>query len=116
MPGPITTHILDTARGFPAIGIDAALEWQDEAGEWLLLGIGCTNTDGRIPDFLPEETPLLPGLYRITFETGEYFRMTGVDPIFYPRVLVEFSLGDSARHYHIPLLLSPFGYTTYRGS
>lgn len=119
MPSPITTHILDTARGIPAAKVETSLEqWQAESNSWNLLGIGKTDEDGRIRDWAPILKQIPPGLYRLTFQTGEYFARVGIDPVFYPVVRVEFQIPeDSPRaSYHIPLLLNPYGYSTYRGS
>lgn len=107
----ITTHILDTARGCPAAGVPIRLDFWD--GTWTTLGEGVTNEDGRLPGLL-EEAPVA-GRYRMTFETGEYFSALGIEG-FYPYAQVVFDLHDVDAHYHVPLLLSPFGYSTYRGS
>lgn len=110
----ITTHVLDTAKGRPAAGIAARLEIK--SGEsWVELGSGATNADGRISDLLPKDTKLEAGIYRLTFETGPYFRANGGDG-FYPSVPILFEIKAGGEHYHVPLLLSPFGYSTYRGS
>ncbi len=107
----ITTHILDTARGCPAAGVPIRLDLWD--GTWTTLGEGVTNADGRLPGLL-EGAPVA-GRYRMTFETGEYFEALGVEG-FYPYAQVVFDLFDVDSQYHVPLLLSPFGYSTYRGS
>jgi 5-hydroxyisourate hydrolase len=111
---PLTTHVLDTRLGRPAAGIAVRLENQDAAAGWNLLASGATNEDGRIADLLDEGT-LAKGPHRLTFDTGAYFKQQGVEH-FYPQVTVEFNVTDPARHHHVPLLLSPFGYSTYRGS
>lgn len=111
---PITTHVLDTALGQPAAGIAVLLEIRRGDG-WVVLARGTTNADGRIPDLLPDGTRLETGTYRLTFETGAYHRAQGVRG-FYPHVQIVAELNETAGHYHIPLLLSPFGYSTYRGS
>jgi len=115
MSSPITTHVLDTMRGTPAVGVKVVLETYTAAKEWKELGRGETNTDGRITDLLHEKTALSPGTYRLTFLTAGYFRSVGVEG-FYPSVPVVFELREPVRAYHLPLLLSPFGYSTYRGS
>lgn len=115
MSSPITTHVLDTATGRPAPGIHTRLEFSRDGLTWNQLGEGITNTDGRIRNLLPEGTPLEPGLYRLTFETGPYFSAAGT-PTFYPWVPIVFELGQPEGHYHVPLLISPYGYSTYRGS
>lgn len=108
----ITTHVLDTSRGRPAAGIAVALEIAD-GDLWRPLGESVTDADGRARDLLPEDAPLEPGGYRLRFATGGYH---GPEGGFYPRVTVEFEVRDPAQHYHVPLLLSPYGYSTYRGS
>ena len=110
---PITTHVLDTARGSPAAGVDVTLENLSE-GRWQSLATGVTNADGRIGDLLPTGS-LAAGRYRLIFATGEYYRGLDVDG-FYPQVTVDFEINQTNDHYHVPLLLSPFGYSTYRGS
>ncbi len=109
----ITTHILDTATGKPASGVRVVL-CQKQAAQWEELGSGVTNADGRIADLLPEDSLLEPGTYRLVFEIGSYFRGQNM-PVFYPEAQVSFNLSDHS-HYHIPLLISPFSYSTYRGS
>ena len=111
---PITTHVLDTQRGQPAAGVDVKLEQQDADGNWRALAAGTTNSDGRIDDIIaPEQLAL--GAHRIQFETGRYFGDQGA-ATFFPQVTVEFRVDDANRHYHVPLLLSPYAYSTYRGS
>jgi 5-hydroxyisourate hydrolase len=110
----ITTHVLDTARGRPAAGIRVILELQD-GGSWRALGRGVTDGDGRLRTLLPSGTPLESGVHRLVFETADYFRDLR-QSVFYPRVVVEFVVAQGESHYHVPLLLSPFGYTTYRGT
>jgi len=109
----ITTHVLDVSRGRPASGIAVLLEHVDVQRS-PTVSRGTTDADGRIKAFAPAAR-LHPGTYRLTFEVGAYFAATGVDA-FYPRVVVEFDVRDPAQHYHVPLLLSPYGYSTYRGS
>jgi 5-hydroxyisourate hydrolase len=102
----ISTHVLDTARGRPAAGVPVVLERAVDS-RWEPVGRGTTDADGRVGDLLsarPED-----GRYRLTFDTGAYSR-------FYPEVTVTFVVEGSEEHYHVPLLLSPFGYSTYRGS
>jgi 5-hydroxyisourate hydrolase len=107
----ITTHVLDTARGRPAAGVDVALE--RAAGDtWVALGRGTTDADGRVGDLAGGR--LVPGSHRLTFATGAYFAALG-ERAFYPEVSVVFAV-DGDEHHHVPLLLSPFGYSTYRGS
>ena len=109
---PITTHVLDTARGKPASGIRVSLQVESNGG-WREIGRGVTNQDGRINDLLGE-AKVQRGKYRLTFETGEYLAESG--NCFFPEVDIVFQIHDSAQHFHVPLLLSPYGYSTYRGS
>ena len=113
----ITTHVLDTARGKPAPGVPVVLDFLDihYSPGWRRLGAAITDDDGRARRLLPEGTVLIPGTYRITFATDAYFRKQGVEG-FYPEAAIVFDVRDAAQHYHVPLLLSPYGYTTYRGS
>lgn len=111
----ITTHVLDTSAGLPAEGVPILLQQPGGgADQWTDLYSGVTNSDGRAPGLVPEGAVLPPGIYRMRFDTGAYFRTRGIRG-FYPYVTVVFELTDTS-HYHIPLLLSPFGYSTYRGS
>ena len=108
---PITTHVLDTATGRPAQGCPLTLYAVD--GETLTaLASGTTNADGRVTDLLAPGS-LQPGHYRMTFDTAAYF---GDAPSFYPVVHIHFTITATDEHYHVPLLLSPYGYSTYRGS
>ncbi len=109
----LTTHILDTTTGRPAAGVTAVL-YAGEQDEWTEITRGQTNADGRIPDLLPADTLLRSGIYRMRFETKDYFDAAQI-ATFYPFIEITFEI-NSAAHYHIPLLLSPFGYSTYRGS
>ena len=111
----ITTHVLDTSRGRPAAGVPVILETYTDGGDWQTLGRGATDADGRLRDLLPEGEAPAAGLYRLTFDTSAYFSAQGVGG-FYPEVAVTFRVSDAAQHYHVPLLLSPYGYSTYRGS
>lgn len=108
----ITTHVLDTGTGRPAVGVAVRLH-RREAGGWQEVAAGTTDDDGRITSLGPEA--LEGGTYRIEFETGKYFASTGTDT-FFPTVCLIFELSDPAQHYHVPLLISPFAYSTYRGS
>ena len=110
----ITTHVLDTARGRPAAGVPVTLEFKGEGG-WSVVGRGATDADGRLRDLLPADFRLSEGDYRLTFGAGAYFAAAGAEG-FYTEVVVSFVVRDAAAHYHVPLLLSPYGYTTYRGS
>jgi len=102
----ITTHVLDTSRGRPAAGVPVVLERAVNSG-WETVGSGTTDTDGRARDLL--SSALEAGRYRLTFDTGAYSH-------FYPEVTITFVVDGGEDHYHVPLLLSPFGYSTYRGS
>ena len=106
----LTTHVLDTALGRPAVGVRVVLTSLVD-GEWALVASGLTDDDGRAP-VGPSEVAI--GTYRFTFDTATYFAATA-QASFYPEVVVTFDVVDSA-HYHVPLLLSPYGYSTYRGS
>ena len=114
MKSPITTHVLDVMKGKPAAGISVILETQQADGKWEQIGRGVTNNDGRASDLLSSDFHLDVGVYRLTFLTGDYYRLMNVDS-FYPKIAVEFGVTNGG-HYHVPLLLSPFGYSTYRGS
>ena len=109
----ITTHVLDTARGVPAQGITIKLH-QNINQDWQEIGVGVTNNDGRVNDLIIDDTRLSPGSYKLTFELAAYFKAHGMK-VFYPEATIVFQVSDDS-HYHIPLLLNPFGYSTYRGS
>ena len=110
----ITTHILDTSLGKPAADVPVKLSQKNGEDAWQTLAEGTTNTDGRVADLLPKETVLPVGIYKITFYTEGYF-MSHKRSFFYPLVEIQFYVYDTS-HYHVPLLLNPFGYSTYRGS
>jgi 5-hydroxyisourate hydrolase len=109
----ITTHVLDTARGRPAAGVGVILSRWEESS-WREVARAATNDDGRVAEF-PGAGPAKPGTYRLRFETGAYHRESGSEA-FWPHVDVAFDVSHADRHHHVPLLLSPFGYSTYRGS
>ena len=109
----ITTHILDTSIGKPAAGVTVALEHRN-SGSWNEIAQGVTDTDGRVGNLLKEDDLLDPGVYRLIFNTGDYFKKQE-KTCFYPKVVIVFETLDES-HYHVPLLLNPFGYSTYRGS
>jgi 5-hydroxyisourate hydrolase len=109
----ISTHVLDTAKGLPAQGVRAVLERQSREGRWFEIGGGITDDNGRIQELLDAGATLIAGAYRLTFFTADYFK--GQD-CFYPQVTVLFQVRDASKHHHVPLLMSPYGYTTYRGS
>jgi 5-hydroxyisourate hydrolase len=111
----ISTHVLDTALGKPAAGVGVRLERLEESGAWTQLASAKTDADGRCAQLLPENDGLHAGRYRLTFETGIYFAGLDVAGL-YPVVEITFTVRDDDAHFHVPLLLSPHGYTTYRGS
>lgn len=106
----LSTHVLDTALGQPAQGIRVTLE---RSGD--IIGSGVTDADGRVRDIHKKDSPLSQGDYRLTFHVADYFAKSGRES-FFPEVVVNFRVAGGAEHYHVPLLLSPFGYSTYRGS
>ncbi len=110
----ITTHVLDTSRGRPASGVPVLLEIREEDG-WREIGRALTDDDGRVRQLLPAGSSLTPGVYRLTFDLDRYFTAREVES-FYPEAAIVFHVRDAAQHHHVPLLLSPFGYSTYRGS
>lgn len=108
----ITTHVLDSVVGLPAPGIAVQLSAL-QGDEWTLIAEAETDADGRAKQLGPEAVPV--GTYRLRFDTGAHFARSNT-PTFYPEVQLTFVVDDEARHYHVPLLLSPFAYSTYRGS
>jgi 5-hydroxyisourate hydrolase len=111
----ITTHVLDTARGRPASGMLIRLERLTDGAHPEVVGRGTTDVDGRVRNLLAPGTAIAVGWYRLAFDTGTYFTETGAQGLF-PEVQVVIEVRDASQHYHVPLLLSPFGYSTYRGS
>ena len=112
----ITTHVLDIARGRPAGGVPVVLEiLSPEGGAWKEMGRGVTGADGRLDALLAAGSTLAAGAYRLIFDTAAYFQSQNMDG-FYPQVTVVFTVRHPAEHHHVPLLLSPYGYSTYRGS
>lgn len=110
----ITTHVLDTSRGRPASGVPVILEMRLDEG-WREIASAETDADGRVRQLLPPESPLAAGTWRLTFGVGKYFDAQGAES-FYPEASIVFIIRDAGQHYHVPLLLSPYGYSTYRGS
>ncbi len=110
----ITTYILDTSTGKPGAGISTVLERRTHTAGWLAIAEGITDIDGRINDLLSPKDAFLPGHYRFIFETGPYYLLLGVE-CFFPQVTVSFVVKDAMQHYHVPVLVSPFGYSTFRG-
>jgi len=110
----ITTHVLDTARGRPAAGVGVSLA-RRSGDAWAELATARTDANGRVGNLLPDGVKHPAGTYRLRFDTAAYFAAQGGAAPFYPFVEIVFEIRD-AEHYHVPLLVSPFGYTTYRGS
>lgn len=116
--GRLTTHVLDTANGLPASGVRFALSRLNGDEKTLLLS-GTTNADGRFDRALLEGGDLTPGVYELVFWCADYFRALGADlpePPFLDRISLCFGVADATSHYHVPLLVSPWSYSTYRGS
>jgi len=111
----ITTHVLDTSAGRPAAGMGVRLEVRSADRGWVTLAERATDADGRVRDLLADGSRLDAGTYRLTFATGAYFASQG-QRTFFPEASVVFDVRDPEQHHHVPLLLSPFGYSTYRGS
>ncbi|HUJ26120.1 MAG TPA: hydroxyisourate hydrolase [Myxococcales bacterium] len=104
----ITTHVLDTAQGRPAAGVAVTLEKRERDG-WLEIGRGATDADGRLKTLWPSGTPLAAGTFRLRFDTSARSE-------FFPEVNIVFQVREGGGHFHVPLLLAPYGYSTYRGS
>lgn len=115
---PVTSHVLDTSRGVPAANMHVELHALDGANStWSVVSTGVTNADGRVASALvPEGTLFRPGTYRMVFATQAYFEAHGVTEFFYPSAEITFLVKRVDQHYHVPLLINPFGYSTYRGS
>lgn len=116
--GYVTTHVLDTAHGRPANGLSLEV-WRDIDGNWTKLRDATTNADGRLDSPAIPEGELAVGTYEIRFKVAAYFRVSGVeisDPPFLDTVPIRFGVSDADAHYHVPLLVSPYSYSTYRGS
>ena len=111
----ISTHILDTGCGRPAGGVHVDLQVRNDDDSWAALAEAWTDEDGRVKPFFLVETHLEAGVYRLIFDTESYFSTLNVK-CFYPQVTIVFEIDDTTQHYHIPLLLCPYGYSTYRGS
>ncbi|MCU1689296.1 MAG: uraH [Jatrophihabitantaceae bacterium] len=110
----LSTHVLDAVRGRPAVGVDVRVERRAGA-DWIDLAASVTNEDGRIGDLLAS-ADMDAGVYRVTFAAERYFAGSGVEQSFYPEVVIVFRVLDPRAHHHVPILLSPFAYSTYRGS
>lgn len=111
----ITTHILDTTTGKPGAGIPIVLARKTHSAGWQVIAEGITDISGRVDDLLSTREAFLPGHYRLIFEIGPYFLLQSIE-CFFPQVTVSFVVKDPMQQYHVPLMLSPFGYSTYRGS
>jgi 5-hydroxyisourate hydrolase len=111
----VSTHILDLVKGKPAADVSVHLEKQNGSGDWRLLSSARTDQDGRCSQLLPDGEDLSTGVYRLIFDTGRYFDLQKIGAL-YPVVEVTFQVRECESHFHIPLLLSPNGYTTYRGT
>jgi len=123
--GWLSTHVLDTVRGGPAAGMHIDLYVREASpdgcadGRWLSLRSVITNADGRVDGPLLAGDDFKPGCYRLVFDVQSYFRQAGVDmpsPAFLGKVPIDFGIADASAHYHVPLLVSPWSYSTYRGS
>ena len=111
----ISTHVLDTALGAPAANIAVTLARAEGQGVTTIIARGVTNSDGRVPSLTPGDGPLSGGSYRLCFDVAPYFAATQRTS-FYGDICIDFLVADDPQHYHVPLLVSPFGYSTYRGS
>jgi 5-hydroxyisourate hydrolase len=119
MSGRLTTHVLDTAHGRPAAGMALSLYRAEDDGSFTEIGSHVTNHDGRTGAAILDGGNFTAGRYRLVFGAADYFRAQGIDlpePPFLDHVTIDFGITDSAAHYHVPLLVSPYGYSTYRGS
>ncbi|MDB5649223.1 MAG: 5-hydroxyisourate hydrolase [Hyphomicrobiales bacterium] len=117
--GRLTTHVLDTASGLPAAGVSISLAAIGADGQSRLISQAVTNADGRCDAPLLSGAAMHAGIYELVFETGSYFRGRGTalaEPAFLDRIPIRFGIGDASAHYHVPLLVSPYSYSTYRGS
>jgi 5-hydroxyisourate hydrolase len=112
---PITTHVLDTASGSPAAEVPVLLERKSHSAGWQLISEKVTDANGRIDDLMQSGDVFEAGHYRLSFDTGAYYLIQSME-CFFPHITISFVVRDVEQHYHVPLLVSPFGYTTYRGS
>lgn len=111
----LSTHILDTSKGQPAVDVAIVLEYSSDKNTWREINRTLTNADGRVSNLLPSNNNLQAGFYRLTFDTSSYFSKAGITG-FYPWVTIIVEIKEPCQHYHVPLLISPFAYSTYRGS
>lgn len=116
MSAELTTHVLDTSREGPAAGVTVTLQRLDSAGDAETITEGTTNDDGRLDEPLLTDDGMEAGTYQLLFDVGDYYRQQSADSTFLETVPVRFVIVDADEPYHVPLLLSPGGYTTYRGS
>lgn len=110
----LSTHVLDIATGRPAAAVAVGLQRLDGA-KWIHVSSALTNADGRVPSVVPSGVDAPAGTYRLTFDVGAYFAARQQDS-FYATIVIDFVARDDSQHYHVPLLLGPYGYSTYRGS
>ena len=110
-----STHVLDASRGAPAAGVGVSLAVREADGSWRIFASGATDAAGRWHPVLPELPKMPAGSYKLIFDTAAYFHERGVDS-FFPSVEIDFTIRDTTQHYHVPLLLAPYSYSTYRGS
>lgn len=111
---PLSVHVLNLQSGTPTPGIEVELD-QKQNNDWIKLGSGVTDQNGRINSLFPQDKSLKSGIYRVIFKTGDYYKQINQKTLF-PEIPVEFAMESQNGHYHIPLLLSPYGYSTYRGN
>ena len=111
---PLSVHVLNLDNGLPSANVKVVLETQQN-NQWVEINSGTTNEQGRITELYPKDTALQKGIYKVTFKTGDWFRQKN-QRSFFPEVPVVFVIDGSLDHYHIPLLISPYGYSTYRGN
>ncbi len=107
-------HVLDSSKGKPAVGLTVVLE-QAKGDAWQKLAEGQTDANGRLDKLLPADKPPAAGVYRVRFESGAYFAASKTKT-FYPHIVIIFEIENPKEHHHVPLILSPFGYSTYRGN
>lgn len=110
----ISTHVLDTSTGRPAAGVPVTLAVRESDGKWRRLGKAVTDADGRVRGFFTTSEAIVAGTYILTFDTGGYFQSRGIES-FFPQAGIVFTVRDAAQNHHVPLLLSPYSYSTYRG-
>lgn len=111
---PITVHVLDSSRGKPAVGLAVVLE-QAKGDAWQKIAEGQTDANGRLEKLLPADKAVAAGVYRLRFDSGAYFAASKTKT-FYPKIVIIFEIENPKDHHHVPLILSPFGYSTYRGN